>query len=330
MKNPTFELHNILWVTWFVCLTLFLRPLPLQANEAPRNAVAKAAERLKGDFETVEQFEAAAKEAANAGVPEQTIAEAKLFFYCGHDLTAQLPDLIKQLQTTLPTWKETDSLFFETPGELEGLISFAQALLAEQANDESAFERSIKEAFWRNPQLASPCRKQIESHRAKARLAKLVLPMNLPIPLSNDGQTSLAELVKGHKAVLLDFWASWCGPCMSLMGELRTRAHKLAASNIVVAGINTEASSEGGSLAKAKTKAESVKKAKKMDLPWLVEPADGSLSRLLEVDTIPHVVLISPDGKILYAGHPSDAGLTGALARLDGRLADSKTGRSFR
>jgi hypothetical protein len=61
-----------------------------------------------------------------------------------------------------------------------------------------------------------------------------------------------------------------------------------------------------------------------MDLSWLVEPADRPLSRLLEVDTIPHVVLISPDGKVLYAGHPSDAGLTAALAKLDGRLADSR------
>src|SRR5207237_6661241 len=136
------------------------------------------------------------------------------------------------------------------------------------------------------------------THLAKERQTKLVLPMNLAVPLSSGGQTSLGQLVSGHKAVLLDFWASWCGPCMSMMHDLRTRAHELAGSNIIVAGINNEASSEGSSLAKAKTKAESVRKTKKMDLAWLVEPADVPLSRLLEIDTIPRAVLISPEGKI--------------------------------
>jgi hypothetical protein len=56
------------------------------------------------------------------------------------------------------------------------------------------------------------------------------------------------------------------------------------------ARINTDASSQGGTLARAKTKSESVRKAKKMDLSWLEEPADTPLSSLLEIDTIPRAV----------------------------------------
>jgi thiol-disulfide isomerase/thioredoxin len=321
MKNPTFEVYNILWVTWLVCLAFFLGPWTSPAKEAPSNAARKAAERLKENFDTIQQFEAAAKEAAEAGVPPQAIAEAKLVFCCGKRVTDRLPNLIKELESMLPAWKEADSPFFRNVGELEGVISFAKALLAEQANDESGFEKFIKEAFWRNPDLDSACSKKIKSHRAKQREANLVLPMNLELPLSNGGQTSLAELIKGHKAVLLDFWASWCGPCMSLMGELRTRGHELATCNIVVAAINTDALSEGGTLAKAKSKSETVRKSKKMDLPWLVEPTDEPLSRLLEIDSIPRAVLVSPEGKILYNGHPSDPGLVAALAKLGAQLA---------
>jgi thiol-disulfide isomerase/thioredoxin len=291
------------------------------AKDSSDQAIGKAAERLKQNFDTIAQFESAAKKDAEAGVPAQTIAAYKLLFCCEKGVTDRLPDLIRELEAILPAWKETDSPFFHTAGELEGVISFAQALLAEQANDESGFEKSIKEAFWRNPELSSVFSKKIESHRAKQRQANLVLPMNLALPLSNGGQTSLAELAKDHKAVLLDFWASWCGPCMSLMGDLRTRAHQLANFNIAVAAINTDALSQGGTLAKAKSKSETVRKAKKMDLPWLVEPTDEPLSKLLEIDTIPRAVLVSPEGKILYNGHPNDEGLATALTKLGAQLA---------
>lgn len=316
--NPRFSTEIILAAACFLCLALFLQSLPAATNKDRGDSAKRAAEHLKDDFNTPQQFEAAASEAVKAGVAAQTIAEARLVFCCANTVTGPLPDVIGQLRSTLPNWKQSDSLFFHNSNELQGLLSYAQALVAEDTNDEASFEESIKDAFWLDPEAAPIYGKKILSHRKNQQQAKLVLPMNLEIPFSNGGKTSLGELVKGHKAVLLDFWASWCGPCMSLMDELRTRAHKLASSDIVAAGINAEASSDG--LSRAKTKAESVRKSKRMDLPWLVEPADGPLTRLLQIDTIPRVVLISSEGKILYNGYPNDGGLTRALAKLDTQL----------
>src|SRR5690242_6557311 len=96
-----------------ICLGLLAAPLCYSAGKEPSDAAKKAAERLKGQFDDIKQFDAAAKEAADAGVAPQTIAEAKLLFCSVNHITAPLPDLIGRLQAILPNWKESDSLFFQ-------------------------------------------------------------------------------------------------------------------------------------------------------------------------------------------------------------------------
>jgi thiol-disulfide isomerase/thioredoxin len=137
--------------------------------------------------------------------------------------------------------------------------------------------------------------------------SKIQIPMDLPVALSNGGTTTLAQLSKGKKAVLLDFWASWCGPCMALMPELKKKAAALAPQGIVVAGMNTEAEP---------ATAERSRKKLEIQFPWLVEPEDAPFSELLEIDSIPRMILISSEGKVLYNGHPQDPRLHAALAEL--------------
>ena len=119
----------------------------------------------------------------------------------------------------------------------------------------------------------------------------------------------LGDLLEGHKALLLDFWASWCGPCIRLMPELQQRANTLPAQGIYVAGINTDKEDP-------LTKAAEVKEAQNMDMPWLVESEAQTLSQLLAIDSIPRMVLIAPDGKVLFNGHPLEEKLAAALDKL--------------
>ena len=142
-------------------------------------------------------------------------------------------------------------------------------------------------------------------------LAKITLPTDLQFKTSEGEKTTLAALSKGKKAVLLDFWASWCGPCMALMPELKNKAAKLGPQGIVVAGMNVEGSAK---------KAERVRKKQKMDMPWLVEPKSEPFSSALKIDSIPRMILVAPDGKVLFNGHPQDPGLKEALAKLDVKL----------
>ena len=162
------------------------------------------------------------------------------------------------------------------------------------------------------PRIQAFMRPRMEVAQARERkeekklMANLKVPMNLEIQTSAGEKTTLGDLAKGKKGVLLDFWASWCGPCMNLMPELQKKAKKLGSKGILVAGMNTENAG----------KAESVRKKRKIGFTWLVEPEGRPLSQMLKINSIPRMILVAPDGKVLFNGHPMDDELVSSLADL--------------
>ena len=162
------------------------------------------------------------------------------------------------------------------------------------------------------PRIQAFMRPRMEAAQARERkeekklMANLKVPMDLEIQTSAGEKTTLGDLAKGKKGVLLDFWASWCGPCMNLMPELQKKAKKLGSKGILVAGMNTENAG----------KAESVREKRKIGFTWLVEPEGRPLSQMLKINSIPRMILVAPDGKVLFNGHPMDDELVSTLADL--------------
>jgi thiol-disulfide isomerase/thioredoxin len=140
-------------------------------------------------------------------------------------------------------------------------------------------------------------------------MVNVSIDMKLPITNSKAEATTLGDVLGKNKAVLLDFWASWCGPCMNLMPELRKKSEMLGKHGIVVAGMNTESD---------EAIADKVRGEKGMkDVVWLVEPKARPFSGVLDINSIPRMILLSPEGKVLFNGHPEDAALWTALKKLD-------------
>ncbi|MCH2174362.1 MAG: TlpA family protein disulfide reductase [Lentisphaeria bacterium] len=142
------------------------------------------------------------------------------------------------------------------------------------------------------------------------RLDKLQVPMNVTIQSSEGEETTLAELVKGKKAILIDFWASWCKPCMQIMPNLKQIEKKLAPQGIVTIGMNIEEIEV----------AAAVKKYMQIEFGWYVEPKGDPFTDLLDIKSYPRILLVSPEGKVLYNDHPMKPALNTAIAKLGATL----------
>ena len=47
------------------------------------------------------------------------------------------------------------------------------------------------------------------------------------VPGMDGTPVTLSKMIKGHKYLLLDFWASWCGPCRMMAPQFELAAKQL-------------------------------------------------------------------------------------------------------
>jgi len=293
-----------------IALTLLGAFSPVRAEVSQEQMKAL----FSGDL-TQAELEKAIADAAQSHVPPQMLAEAKLVWGLRHKDDAFLEKALPELEAVAKDFKKDDSAGLGSPEDFLALVNYIKALAALKKGDEDGFKKSITEAFWLSPDQGKLFAEAVTAHRTEQKMAKIKLDMKLTFTTSKGEATSLSAQLGKNKAVLLDFWASWCGPCMQLMPETKKLAAHLSPKGITVAGMNTE-SDEAVS--------EKVRAEKAMDIPWLVEPMDRPFSEPLGIESIPRMVLISPEGKILYNGHPQDPGLWAALKKVDASIEPPK------
>ncbi len=117
-------------------------------------------------------------------------------------------------------------------------------------------------------------------------------PLVLNAPAAPAAPAGAKELVlsdlRGH-AVILDFWASWCGPCRAEAPVLQRLHERYAAEGLVVVGVNT--SDEEGAAAPT---------ARHLKLTFpIVYDDDQRVAKLYGVTGLPTLVVISKTGKIV-------------------------------
>lgn len=90
-------------------------------------------------------------------------------------------------------------------------------------------------------------------------------------------------------AVLLDFWATWCGPCRAEAPIVDAVSRRWRDKGLVVVGVNTDTADQGDPHAYAV--------AHGLTYP-IVHDEEGDASRVFAVDSLPTLVVLSRTGKV--------------------------------
>jgi len=108
-----------------------------------------------------------------------------------------------------------------------------------------------------------------------------------PVPFE-----SLKELQ--GSAVLLEFWATWCGPCRAQIPHMVETHNKYADRGLVVLAMSNEAADKVEPF------------IEQNGMVYRVGLDAGAAMKAYGVTGIPHAFLIDKDGKVLWADHPSN------------------------
>jgi thiol-disulfide isomerase/thioredoxin len=136
---------------------------------------------------------------------------------------------------------------------------------------------------------------------ARARLAPAFSITTLDgRPLSLDGLAG--------KVVLIDFWATWCGPCRESLPKIREIAQRFGGEPLVVLSI---------SLDNDEAKWKDFVAKNNMTWPQYRDGGfNGPVSHLFGVTAIPHTFTIDADGVLQEEHVGSDADFQGKLKKL--------------
>ncbi len=133
---------------------------------------------------------------------------------------------------------------------------------------------------------------------------------------SLDGKTVDLKQLKG-KLVLVDFWATWCGPCMAEAGHMVATNEKYHDKGLQIIGI---------SLDDDRNAVTNIVKQQNFSWPQFFDGQgwQNKYAKEWGVNSIPRTFLIDTEGKVVWTGHPGrmDEPLAQAFQKTPPQLVD--------
>ncbi len=108
------------------------------------------------------------------------------------------------------------------------------------------------------------------------------------VTVDPDGGTIDLNKHLGKDVIMLDFWATWCGPCIIAMPEVAGIAKKFKDRGLVFYAVNVGEDPDTVKEFLAKNK---------FDIPVAMD-FDGKIQSAFMADGLPHTVVIGKDGRV--------------------------------
>ena len=189
---------------------------------------------------------------------------------------------------SFPVFRRTPERYDLSPQRLQGRVlywSLARELMLGIEFGSEAFV----DARWPSFKESNPFPEYTEALQAELNKLSMLQP-GQPAPdfalHDLDGQSVSLSQFKG-KVVLLDFWASWCGPCIGDLPNLRKIKEKMAALPVVFLNISLDANEAAWKQAIAKHEIQGV------------HVRSEQVAQAYNVSGIPRYYLVDPQGLIV-------------------------------
>lgn len=130
--------------------------------------------------------------------------------------------------------------------------------------------------------------------KPKAAQPKGVAPdFVLPVIVNGDPGSRLALSDLKGKAVVLDFWASWCAPCRAQAPIIDSVSRQNKGKDVIFVGVNTGDQRDA---------AVRFAHSRGLGYPAVFDP-DGKVADAYDVQTLPTLVVINRVGRIIAVHH---------------------------
>lgn len=130
----------------------------------------------------------------------------------------------------------------------------------------------------------------------KGKIIEIDDKIDFEASLTNGTVQKFSDVVGKGKYILVDFWASWCGPCLKEVPTLKKVYEEYAGDNFDVLGVavwDAESDSEAS--------------IKSEGMPWRQILNTGDIAaKAFGFSSIPQIMLFAPDGTLIKKGLRGD------------------------
>lgn len=192
-------------------------------------------------------------------------------------------------------------------------LHFAEGLVLARLKQDDAARDQFQVFIKLTPQ-DSRGRQRAQRFANRPELARAAMAPAFSVTTLDGKQLSMDDLE--GKVVLIDFWATWCGPCRQALPHLKAIAHNFSGQPLVVLSVSLDRD--------AKAWQDFVSK-NEMNWPQYRDGGfEGNLAKLFAVHAIPSTFSIDSDG-VLQDEHVGDASIEGKLKKLVARANERQS-----